>query len=92
MLKGNEMSSIEIVKQVRINMTAREWEIYASMEGSAEVAKQINSAIEQKFNMGCPREEVYAAAMEAMRANREFGTTDSEPMYVLEYVLKKLYK
>lgn len=75
-----------------LDYTADDWELYADKPGANEVAEDINQAIVETFNLGRPRTEVAARALETMRKHEDYGATDSEPLYHLEKILGDLFQ
>lgn len=77
-------------RDVKINLSAQEWQLYTSMEGAEEAAQRINCAAEEAMRTN-DRDAAETAIFAAMRKERSFGATDSEPIHVLWHLLDKVY-
>jgi len=84
------MRGLIITKQAVITLAAEDWQLYAALPLSGQVAADLNRTIEKAFNRGQTRREIEEQALQLMRANREYGAMDTEPLAVLEELLDEL--
>ena len=69
--------------------TAAQWELYAAMEGSAGAALRMNRAMVRALNCD-DDEEAWAVMREAMEIDSDFGATDTEPVWIVQYEFRHL--
>ncbi len=86
------MRGLRITKQITVDMSADDWELYSSIPEAEEAAYEISKSIERAYNAGGKRSEVEHSAMAVMRKYAELGAVDSEPLYHLRRILDKLYE
>lgn len=72
--------------KVPSQLTSKEWQLYSSMEGHGKAARELNKALSQAM-----RAKTHAEASKiiwaALTKHRNFGATDSEPVYVADTYL-----
>lgn len=85
------IDKVKVKKTISLDLTAEDWQLYTIIPGAAIAASQLNNCIESAVNAGLSEREVYRNAYEQMRALSKFGATDTEPMWVLEKLLKLIY-
>lgn len=78
-------------RQVHLNLTADDWELYTESKDCTNAANAINEAIETAFNSGADLPTVRKAAWKVMHAYRFYGAEDSEPLWKLDHLLNQLY-
>lgn len=73
--------------KVPSQLNSRDWQLYSSMEGHGKVARLLNKALSRAL-----RAKTHAEGAEIiwaeLRKHRNFGATDSEPVYVADLYLK----
>lgn len=84
------MRGLTMTKQIELTMTADDWDLY-DMPESKKAAEAINYVIMREFNAGEHRESVRFKAEVVMARYRECGASDTEPRYILDGLLDKLY-
>lgn len=76
---------------LQLNLSAKDWDLYSSMQGVDEVATELNRLVEHAVNTS-PRREIAAARIsEALIKFDDFGATDTEPRQVVLSILKRCY-
>ncbi len=89
------MKGLTITKQITLDRSAEQWELYTTSPGRAldcELAAQaINKAIEDAFNRGETQREVEKIALETMGKYSDLGAMDSEPQCILIDLLLELF-
>jgi len=79
------MNEISIESKVKLNLTARQWQLYSDMDGVEDTAQAMNVLIAESLNAGRVNE-----AYEVLQKFRRFGAADSEPYWVLENIIRKM--
>jgi hypothetical protein len=78
-------------RTVSLDYDANRWELYADKPGAEAAAKAINAA----FCAAVAANDSFAGALRAMDLvmvqYRDFGASDSEPLYHLEKLLEDVY-
>ena len=82
---------ISIKKQVRLDLTADDWQLYTTSKDCDAAACALNNVFEFWFNTEAPREKLVREMYEIMKIWSEYGAADSEPMYVLEDLVDAVY-
>jgi hypothetical protein len=87
------MRGLTIKKQVSVNLSADQWELYTvSYPQECEFAASVmNRALENAINSGMSRDEVDTAVWPVMKQYSNLGATDSEPRYHLEDILDEVF-
>ena len=85
------MRNLTVTKQIKVNFTAEQWDLYTHAKDCTNVANDLNLALELAFNEGLTKSEVYDRVCKVMKVNSEYGAGDSEPLYLLEKTLDELY-
>jgi uncharacterized Fe-S radical SAM superfamily protein PflX len=85
------MRNLTVTKQIKVNFTAEQWDLYTHDRDCNNAANDLNLALELAFNEGLTKSEVYDRVCKVMRANASYGACDSEPLYFLEKALNELY-
>ena len=85
------MRNLTVTKQIKVNFTAEQWDLYTHAKDCTVAASELNRALESSFNRGATRTEVYNDVYEVMKRNSSYGAGDSEPIYFVEDVLNELY-
>jgi hypothetical protein len=75
---------IELKTQVKLSLTAIQWQLYDT-PGAKAAARSMNSRIAKALNVGDDK-----AAFKVLKDYAEFGACDSEPQYVLNYIMDKM--
>lgn len=75
----------------KLSLTAKQWELYADMPGVSRVAHQLNAEIRRAINGSSCRAEAWEKCSAVMDEHRQFGATDTEPMYVLADIINKVF-
>ena len=79
------MNGISIESKIKLNLTARQWQLYSDMDGVEDAATAMNVLIAESLNAGRVNE-----AYEVLQKFRRFGAADSEPYWVLEDIVQKM--
>lgn len=85
------MQGIEIKRRVKLSLSAGEWQLYSSMPGAKKAARSLNAAVAKAINASADKRSGYQAACQAMVPFADFGAIDSEPRYVLQDIIDKVY-
>lgn len=85
------MRNLTVTKQIKVNFTAEQWDLYTYDRDCTNAANDLNLALELAFNEGLTKSEVYDRVCKVMKSNAEYGAADSEPLYLLEKALDELY-
>ncbi len=86
------MANVEIkVKEVKVNMSADQWELYTSMRGANIIAANLNRKFERCVRNGLSAEETYNVMSKMMSKYGKFGASDSEPRYHLDCLIRKVW-
>jgi len=94
--------TIQRVVKINVGFTADQWQLYHDVEvvafgkEGAETyracaAAGLNVALSSAVNNGCDRREVEHQVHTAMRAFREYGSLDSEPIRFLQQALDEIF-
>lgn len=83
--------SIDTRKTVKLKYTCEDWDLYDTKPGCDFVARVLNDVFEESVNTGLNRRETEKRMHEVMKQYREFGTYDTEPGYVLDRLLDKVF-
>lgn len=86
---------VSIEKRVEItsiDLTAEDWDLFSS-DDAEQFAHRLNDALMACVNTGCDRETTTAQMRDLMCTPEGFavGAGDSEPDYVLDDILNKIY-
>jgi hypothetical protein len=84
-----ETSTKTIVKE--INISAREWLAYSSMEGVEIAAMKVNHALKEFVEAGLTKAEVLYNMQDVFDQYSMFGFADGDSNDILKFVLKKIY-
>ena len=76
---------LEIKVQVKLSLSAHDWQLY-DIPGAKAAARSMNSRIAKALNAGKPDE-----AFAVLRDYTKYGASDSEPQYVLNYIMDKMH-
>lgn len=79
-----------IIKQVSVNLTARNWELYNG-KGAENAAQKLNRKFEELVAAGKDRYEIRKEMGSLMHKLSKYGACDSEPIYKLELLLDKVF-
>jgi hypothetical protein len=82
---------ISIKKQVRLDLTPDDWQLYTTSMDCKRAAIALNDTFEFWFNNGASREELMKYMYNVMKIWSEYGAADSEPMYVLDDLVDTVY-
>lgn len=83
---------VEIKSQeVKVHMTANDWELYTSMRGANLIAANLNRKFERCTRNGMTRQQTETAMLQLMRKYSNFGAYDSEPLYHLKDLLRRVF-
>ena len=74
-----------------LDLTARDWQIFSTMEGADQVAENINRIFMEACNKGMSKEEVQNVMNRVMSHYMKYGTTDSEPRHVLSLLMSTVF-
>ncbi len=85
------MRGLTVTKQIRLDLSADQWELYASSYDCSLAAHDLNTAIELAVNAGLSKSAVYDQVMPVFRNYSNLGAMDSEPMYHLEAILDAIF-
>lgn len=85
------MRGVTLTKQLELTMTADDWDLY-DMPQSKTAAEALNYTIMREFNAGMDREHVRFRAEVVMAKYRECGASDTEPRYILNGLLDRVYR
>lgn len=85
------VDKLTIRKTVSLEYDKDDWDLYDTIPGCDLVAKVLNGTFEQAVNAGLNRRETEKRMHEVMKQYREFGTYDTEPGYVLDRLLDKVF-
>lgn len=77
-------NGFQIKVHIKLSLTASEWQLY-DMPGAKAAARSMNSRIAKALNAGDDK-----AAFQVLKDYAEFGACDSEPQYVLNYIMDKM--
>lgn len=83
------MKNVMITKQISLNLTAAQWDLYTTMDRVEYAAKDLNTHISDIFNSN-DGPTAFAKASAILEEYSEFGAADSEPRQVL-YELHDLF-
>lgn len=83
--------SLIINKKVELNYSADKWQLYTASMNCDEAAQELNKAFTEAVNSGLGKLEVYKSVEAVMRKYDNFGATDSEPRWVLEDLIRKVF-
>jgi hypothetical protein len=85
--------TVHITRVVTIDHTARDWQLYSSMEGAEDCADRLNRGVARVINENPVRTQAWEAATQIlnMRSNAHFGSADTEPLVVLECIFEDVY-
>lgn len=79
-----------VVRDVTVNLSAKDWQMYDSMEGAAEAAEKLNRAVEAAVRTN-DRKTARSAIHAVMDELGDYGASDTEPRHVLYDVLDTVY-
>ena len=79
------MNGVSIESKIKLNLTAKQWQLYSDMEGVEDAAQAMNTLIAEELNAGRVN-----GACEVLQKFRRFGAADSEPYWVLENIVRKM--
>lgn len=79
------MNGVSIESKIKLNLTAKQWQLYSDMPGVDDTAQAINVLIAEELNAGRVN-----GAYEVLQKFRRFGAADSEPYWVLENIVRKM--
>lgn len=85
------MEKILIRKNVQLNYDAEDWDLYTETPNVDLAALGLNRTFEEAVNRGGSRGEVESAMHRRMMEFKHFGASDSEPYYVLDNLLDKVF-
>ena len=88
----NAMKNITYRTTVDCNLTAEQWQLFAAMAGADAAAEALNLAV----NTGCNAPDATRASAcrtisDTQRKYSKLGATDSEPYYVVDCILDKVF-
>ncbi len=77
----------------KVEPSASEWQLYEPQSASSVAASCVlNATLVSLVNEGKSRREVEHGMYEQMRAYRDLGAIDSEPLRYLEWLLDRIYR
>ena len=80
-----------IAFDVEINYTASDWQLYTSVDMAEGAAKSLNSAIIDVLRIGATSWlDLYRECEKMLAQYRNYGATDTEPLWVLIDLLREL--
>ena len=86
------MRNLEIRKNVQVNFTPEQWELYTESMDCSPAVEVLNQLLENLVNEGVhDKKTVMEKMLQAMSAYSNYGAYDSEPIYFLESVVRKIY-
>lgn len=77
------------VTGVTVHMTADDWDLYDS-PGRNDAAIEINEAFQDGVAASMSPKELQSYVFKVMKKHEDLGATDSEPLYMLEWLIKEL--
>jgi hypothetical protein len=85
------MRNLEMRKTIKADFDAEQWDLYTHSMDCDEAARYLNRTLEKFVNDGNDKMTVIGKMMEEMKGLSKFGAYDSEPIYFLESVVRKIY-
>jgi hypothetical protein len=85
------LGRLNVKRQIEPTLTADDWQLYTNSKNCDAAAIELNNQLAAAFNAGCPRPDVEAFVVQAMKKNKEFGAYDTEPCAVLADILDHLF-
>lgn len=85
---------MKITKQIEgLDYSAERWQLYDIKTGADGCARRLNDKFTELVNAGKDRNAVEREMQDFMMQseNSKFGSADSEPFYVLESLLRKVF-
>jgi hypothetical protein len=85
-----DVTVVSVVRDVKVNLSAKDWQLYTTVAGADEAAEKLNRAVEA----GVRTQGQQAARKEIMSVMEELsgvGASDTEPRHVIVEVLNKIY-
>ena len=79
------MNGVSIESKIKLNLTAKQWQLYSDMEGVEDAAQAMNTLIAEELNAGRVN-----GACEVLQKFRRFGAADGEPYWVLESIMRAM--
>lgn len=73
---------------VKVPTSAEGWQLYTTMRGASLAASRLTKAMEKALTAPS-NEDAVNIMRAALRADRNYGATDTEPRYVAEVLLLK---
>ena len=86
------MKNLVIKKQIEVNLTPEQWQLFTVSMDCRMAAACLNAAFELHFNYGKPKNEVRNVMNKVMDEFASFGAADTEPGWVLEDLLDACYR
>lgn len=84
------MNKLGIKIVIDPTFSADDWELFM-LPGSDEVASELNASLKEAVNSGMSKRDAYDAVYVVMKKHSSFGAADSEPLWLLERSLNKIY-
>jgi hypothetical protein len=75
---------IQIKCKVKLSLTAYDWQLY-DIPGAKAAARSMNAKVAKALNAGDLN-----GAVQVLYTHSEFGAADSEPLWVLNCIAKKM--
>ena len=87
------MRRLDITRTVKVNcdLSADEWELFTDSMDCTVAAETLNSTFNRLVNAGHTRRQVQNEMVRVMDEFSEYGASDSEPYYVLDYILREVF-
>jgi hypothetical protein len=82
---------VEIVRKVKLEISAEEWQAYSSMPKCDKAAKRVTNNLEAFINRGLTRDEVFRNMQIIFQLYSKFGFYDGDSNYTLDVVLNKVF-
>lgn len=80
-----------VVQHIDIKLNAEDWQLYSDMSGAALCAYRLNQSLMSVIKKGFDRAAVEKYMDTIMVKNSNWGADDTEPHYVLNKILDKVY-
>lgn len=86
--------NLKIARTVSVeemDLTSSQWDLFTDIEGVDGAASQLNKAFKAYVNLNYKEHYIRNEMQKLMDSHSKFGASDSEPMWMLELLLKEVF-